>query len=244
MMSSIEVQPVHTSINWTNQENAIPWWKTQSLLPFKECSSICISGTTGSGKTFWTYNLLKHSNGMFLQAPHAILYCYGTWQNLFETMEEEIPNISFYKGLPPQDLLKEISANGKHNFIIIDDLAHELVKNQEMEVLFTQGCHHDKFSVIYITQNLYQKGQNARTIALNTWYTIVFRNLRDVSQINSLGRQMFPGKPAILQQAYEDATKMPYGYLVIDNSPNSDVKYRLRTRIFPDEDSLVYVPKV
>ena len=241
----MEVKPILSAVDWKAESVDIPWWKKQSLLPFKPCSSICISGTTGSGKTFWTYKVLQKSHAMFVEdPPHTILYCYGTWQNLFEKMEEDIPNITFHKGLPPRDLLKEISSNQRHNLIVIDDLAHELVRNQDMEVLFTQGCHHDKFSVIYITQNLYQKGQNARTIALNTWYTVVFRNLRDASQINSLGRQMFPGRPAILREAYEDATKMPFGYLVIDNSPQSNVKYRLRTKIFPNEDPLVYVPQV
>ena len=241
----MDVQPIMSAVNWNDEIISIPWWKMQSLLPFKPCSSICISGTTGCGKTYWVFRLLRESKGMFIQdPPHSILYCYGVYQNVFEDMERDIPNITFHKGLPAQSLLNEISSNGKHNLIVVDDLAHELVKNQDMEVLFTQGCHHNRFTVIYITQNLYQKGQNARTIALNTWYQVVFRNLRDASQINTLGRQMFPGRHSVLKEAYEDATKMSYGYLVIDNSPHCEEKYRMRTRIFPNEDSLVYIPKV
>ena len=34
-----------------------------------------------------------------------------------------------------------------------------------------------------------------------------------------------------------------YGYLVIDSSPHADSNYRLCTNIFPNEDSVVYVPK-
>ena len=242
---SIRIQPVQSALDWNGNETSIPWWETQSLLPFRPCSSICISGTTGCGKTQWVYKLLKNSKGMFVQdPPETILYCYGTWQDLFEDMEENIPNMTFQEGLPNVDTLNAIANNGKHNVIVIDDLAHQLVKSPAMEVLFTQGCHHKKFSVIYITQNMFQKGQNARTITLNTWYNVVFRNLRDASQINVLGRQMFPGKPGILQEAYEDATGRPYGYLIIDNSPHSDRKYRLRTQIFPSEDPLVYIPRV
>ena len=242
---SVEIQPVHSALEWNSKESSIPWWETQSLLPFKPCSSICISGTTGSGKTQWVYKLLKNAKGMFVQdPPETILYCYGVWQDLFEDMEEKVPGITFHEGLPNSDTLNDISTNGKHNIIVIDDLAHQLVKSSEMEVLFTQGCHHKKFSVIYITQNMFQKGQNARTITLNTWYNVVFRNLRDASQVNVLGRQMFPGRPKILQEAYENATGRPYGYLVIDNSPHSDSKYRLRTRVFPPEDPLVYIPRV
>ena len=93
-------------------------------------------------------------------------------------------------------------------------------------------------------QNAYQKGEHSRTIALNTWYNVLFKKLRDASQINSKGRQMFPGKPGVLQEAYDDATGRPYGYLVVDNSPHRDGKYRLRTRIFPNDDPLVYIPRL
>jgi flagellar biosynthesis GTPase FlhF len=33
------------------------WWEKESLTPFKQQSSICIVGGTGSGKTTWTYKI-------------------------------------------------------------------------------------------------------------------------------------------------------------------------------------------
>ena len=133
---SVEIQPLHSSLDWNSKESSIPWWETQSLLPFKPCSSIC--GTTGSGKTQWVYKLLKNAKGMFVQdPPESILYCYGVWQDLFEDMEEKVPGITFHEGLLNSDTLNDISTNGKHNIIVIDDLAHQLVKSSEMEVLFT-----------------------------------------------------------------------------------------------------------
>ena len=53
---------------------------------------------------------------------------------------------------------------------------------------------------------------------------------------------MYPGKSGILMKAYEDATRPPYGYIVIDSSPHATPEYRLRTHIFPGEDCTVYVP--
>jgi hypothetical protein len=97
--------------------------------------------------------------------------------------------------------------------------------------------------VIYITQNLYGQGRSARTIALNTWYLVLFKNVRDASQIARLGRQLFPGRPGILLEAYRDVTKTPYNYLVVDMSPQGEDTYRLRTRVFPGEDPVVYVAK-
>ena len=226
-------------------EAQTPWWERHSLIPFKPNSSMSIVGSTGSGKTFWTYRFLKNITGMYEKdPPETITYCYGVWQPIFDDMEKNIEGFRLHEGLPNKELLNEISSNGKHNLIVIDDLIDQMVKSPEMELILTQGCHHKRFSVIYLTQNLFQSGKNARTIALNTWYLIMFKNLRDASQITSLARQMYPGKSGILKEAYEDATKKPYGYVVIDSSPHANEQYRLRTRIFPNEDPLVYVPKI
>ena len=119
---------------------------------------------------------------------------------------------------------------------------HQIVQTPSMELLFTQGCHHKNVSLIVISQNIFQPGKHSRTVALNTWYLVLFQNNRDLSQINTLGRQLYPGKGQMLVQAYGDAMKTPYNYLVVDMSPNSNPKYRMRTHIFPKEDVYVHVP--
>lgn len=206
---------------------------------------MAVCGTTGVGKTYWVYRLLYESKATYAEnPPETILYCYGAWQDFFEKMENDIPNITFHEGLPSKELLQEVSANKKHNIIVLDDLAHEVVKNPVIEAAFTKGCHHSGYSLIYITQNMYQQGKSAKTISLNTWYKIIFKNTQDASQINTLGRQMYPGKSGVLRDAYDHATDRQFGYLVIDNSPHSESKYRLRTRIFKGEDPIVYVARV
>ena len=118
---------------------------------------------------------------------------------------------------------------------------HEVMGNKDMELLFTQGTHHKCVSVILITQNLYTGGKHARTIALNTWYMVLMKNLRDVSQVSILGWQLYLGKSKGFLLAYEDALNSDkYGYFVVDMSPHSEDKYRLRSRIFPNEDPIIY----
>ena len=67
--------------------------------------------------------------------------------------------------------------------------------------------------------------------------------MRDVQQTVSLGRQLFPGNGMALVEAYKDATKIKYGYLVIDLTTNGDDTFRMRRKIFPSEDHWVYVPQ-
>ena len=57
-----------------------------------------ICGPTGSGKTFFVYKLLK--NHMFTKKVSKILYCYGVYQDLYDTMLLSLPNIVFHEGVP------------------------------------------------------------------------------------------------------------------------------------------------
>lgn len=203
-----------------------------------------ISGCTGSGKTTWVRKLMKYTREMFEgPSPDNILYCYGIYQNAFDEMEKELPNLTFLHGLPSELDINALCQNGDHNMIIIDDLMHEVVKNGEMERLFTQGAHHRRLTIVYLNQNMYCQGKHSRNINLNTHYMILLKNPRDVNQIRCLGRQVFGGKSNALIEAYNDCLSSPYGYLVLDLTPHAEEQYRIRTGIFPDETCIVYIPK-
>ena len=172
--------------------------------------------------------------------PSQVLYCYGIHQDLFDEMERTIPNFYSKQGLPTTEELDDFTKDKTHKLIIIDDLQHEVMHNKNMELLVTQGCHHRFVSLVIIQQNLFYGGKHARTIALNQWYMVLLKNLRDVSQVGILGRQLYPGKTRGFLKAYEDALSEKHGYLLVDMSPHSEDKYRLRTHIFPGEDPTVY----
>jgi hypothetical protein len=76
---------------------------------------------------------------------------------------------------------------------------------------------------------------------------VLFKNPRDVTQVENLSRQiiqMYPGRSKFLVEAFKDATAKPYGYLLIDLKPDTDEKFRVRANIFPNDDrQYVYVPK-
>ena len=60
-----------------------------------------------------------------------------------------------------------------------------------------------------------------------------------------LARQMYPGRVKFVQEAFKDATSVPYGYLLVDLKQDTPEDMRLRTAIFPDDGvQYVYLPKV
>ena len=172
---------------------------------------------------------------MIVPAPEKILYCYGEFQPSFS----EFPEVEFHEGLPDVSRF-----DGRQRvLLIIDDLMNEA--DQNVCNLFTKLSHHRSASVVFITQNLYYRNRFVRTMNLNTQYIVMFKNPRDANQMTTLARQMYPGKSKFVIEAFKDATKNPYGYLLIDLKPETDERYRIRTNIFPDDDrQYVYVSKV
>ena len=206
-----------------------------ALVKFESPSTWIISGMTGSGKTTWLYKLLQCKDVMFKDPPNKIIYCYSIWTKLFDSMEKDL-DIEFIQGVPDAEKIKAIY-DGKHHIICLDDLQQEVANSKEAEKLFTQLSHHNNLSIIYLNQNLFYQGKCARTLNLNTAYTVLLKNPRNTQQVALLGRQLGMGN--VLKEAYKDATGKPFGYLVIDLSPKSEECYRLRTNVFPDEPAVI-----
>ena len=118
------------------------------------------------------------------------------------------------------------------NLIVIDNLMAET--DERVTTLFTKKSHHRNTSVLYLVQNLFHKNKESRTISLNSQYMVVFKNPRDASQMLHLARQMYPGRVKFVQEAFKDATSVPYGYLLVDLKQDTPEDMRLRTTIFPD----------
>lgn len=202
-------------------------------LPLKHPFTSLVCGPTGCGKTRWIFRLIENADKMISPRPTKILYCYGEYQPLFA----EHPTVEFQEGLP------DISKFDGHEpvLLIIDDLMNEI--NAEMEIIFTRISDHRNFSVILLMQNLFNKNKHVRTISLNAHYMILFKNPRDIGQFAVLAKQMYPSGSQFAVEAYKDATGCPYGYLLLDLKPDTDDQYRLRTNIFPDEYTFVYIKR-
>ena len=93
-----------------------------------------------------------------------------------------------------------------------------------------------------VSQNAFSPGREFRTVNLNTHYFILFKNRRDELQVQRLGRQIFPRQLNYFMEAYRKATEKQYEYLLVDLSPHSDPKYKLRTHTLPYQSMIVYAP--
>ena len=196
-------------------------------LKFKTPFTAMVAGPTGSGKTSLVRRILSENKNLILiNDPLKVLWCYGCYQELYNKPINNV-EISYVEGLTNETEIKEY----KPNIIIIDDLMNELGNNKKLANLFTKNSHHFNMSVFFIVQNVFHQGSQMRNISLNCHYLILLKNPRDRSQILTLARQLYPSKPKYLLECYDDATSNQFGYILIDLSPTTPDKLRLRTRI-------------
>jgi len=203
------------------------------MLPLQHPFTAIVAGPTSCGKTRFVFRLIDNVSRMIDPPPTRIVYCYGEYQQLFC----RYPRVIFHQGLPD---LNDFDGS-EPALLIIDDLMHET--DETVAKLFTRGSHHKNVSVVYLAQNLFPKNKFARTISLNAHYMFLFKNPRDATQFATLARQMYPHKSQFAVEAYKDATREPYSYLLVDLRPEQDDDLRLRTNIFPGETHYVYVAK-
>lgn len=211
-----------------------------------------VCGASGSGKTFLTKRILENASGMFSESPKKIILCYDTWQPMFEELRRNLKEITFHQGLPNEDQFNEWGEIDGHKLLVIDDCMAEGVDSPHLMKMFCVKSHHQNITVMFLVQNVFQKGKVMRTLSLNTQYFILFRNYRDQSQVEALGRQIFPRQSAYFREAYQLATSNRFGYILVDVSPSlPDVNIidlrsevpPLRTKILPGEDTVLYFPK-
>jgi Poxvirus A32 protein len=202
---------------------------------FKHPFTAIVAGPTGSGKTVLLRRILKHHKALFYISNNheknlRVLWAYGQWQSLY-LHELENTSINYIDGLPSESEIKE----QKPTVIVVDDLMGEVGGDKKLTNLFTKGSHHLGISVVFIVQNFFHQATQMRTISLNTQYLILLKNPRDKSQVATLARQLHPGNAKYMQEAYDDATQIPYGYLLVDLKPDTPDKLQLRTKITPEE---------
>ena len=211
----------------------------QIEVSLKHPFSMLVSGGRGVGKTVFTKNVLKYRNEMIYPVIDRIVWCYAKHQpKLFYELKDLMPAIEYVQGIP-ENLDEYFDRNSK-NLIILDDLMDESGDDKRVSQLFSRG-RHDNLSVIYLTQNLFHSKQ--RSISLNSDYMIIFKNARDKLQFSTLAKQVMPMKSKFLNWAYDDATKEPHTYLMLNLRADTNEKHRIRTNILPNEEpQYVYIP--
>ena len=208
-------------------------------LRFVHPSTHLIAGPTCSGKTLFVKRIIMED---MIEAPPARkVWIYSEWQESYSELKESNPEIEFLTSI--DESLYESFDPHVTNLLVIDDKMSNKRDSSQISHYFTEGSHHRNLTIIYIVQNLFDKGKEHRTVSLNSQYITLFRNPRDRLQISILARQMYSQDHKFMIESYFDAIKEAFSYLLVDLRPDTPDNYRLRAHIFPSESTDVYIKK-
>src|SRR6266853_3272453 len=191
----------------------------------KARSSMLVRGPTMAGKSTFVHNLLKDKT-IFEKPPDAIYWYYGGESSA----GLEGRGYILRNGLPEN--FNDIPPN---SVVVLDDLMNEAKDHVGVTKLFTKLVHHRNLFVINITQNFFMNSRETRTRRLNTQYVVMFKNPCDVTQIYTIGNQMYPGDSRFLVDVNRKATKHAHGYLFLDVRQETPDAYRIRSNILAHE---------
>lgn len=189
----------------------------ESSLKFAPNTSAIFAGVSQSGKTTFVKNLLRKE---FFQDPKPTRI---DWFGHYPDPELfELPyHVNFRScTFDPDKYVPEPNI-----LLIVDDQMHAMEKSDSFTKFFTRKVAHTGFRLWYLVQNLFAKGKEHRTQSLNANYLVLFRNVRDVSTVSHIAKQLAPSNPKAFVKMYEDATRNPYSYLIVNCLQNAPVQF-------------------
>ena len=112
-------------------------------LVWKHPFSAIVAGPSGCGKTSFLIKFIDHAHTIVTPHPNRILWCYGIYQDVFNTMR----NVEFHQGIPEAEELR------RGTLLILDDLMHEA--DERVNKIFTKYSHHTGVSVIFLHRTFF-----------------------------------------------------------------------------------------
>ena len=175
-----------------------------------------IAGASGTGKT---YAALEHfildSDSPF----DYVLWC-GPAASLEQpklkiAAEQAKMPIHFIEGIDEAKISAAMDTGkkeGLQGLIVLDDLMDQSSKSPFVEKLFTAG-RHSNVSTLELVQRIFTDG--SRSHRLNTDLFLIF-DFSARSELAKLAQQMSPMRWRDIVRAYEDASRSPARFLMID----------------------------
>ena len=193
--------------------------------PFKWC----LVGSSGSGKTEFSLQLVSNAFSLFDIPPSKIIIVYKEFQDIYNKFNEYIPT-TLYK---EEDIdLEELTKfNQERLLIICDDLYFSKKLNEVAEQFLIKGRHRNT-SWVVLTQTIFNH-PDLKNISRNSTHITLFKSVR-LTEPHIFFSQLRPQSSKVLQDIYREATEEPYSYLDIDLSQTCPDKLRYKTDIFKD----------
>ena len=184
-------------------------------------------GSSGSGKTNFSLEIVKNSQKVFNLPPTKIVIVYKVFQDIYKYFNNYIKT-SYYT--EDEIDFEEVTLNNTERLLIIcDDLYFSKKLNEIAEQFLIKGRHRNT-SWIVLTQSIFNQPA-LKNISRNSSHITLFKSVR-LNEPHIFFSQLRPTSSKVLQNIYAQATEKSYSYLDIDLSQTCPDKLRYKTNIF------------
>ena len=180
-----------------------------------------------------------------MDVPAKHIFYFYTQLNPIIQRISEYDKVEAIQNFNPDILDGHTGGSSNHIMIIVDDHLNTEGIHKQLAEIMTVTSRAKFVSLIFLSQNLYSRTKGAhaynRQILLNSNYTVLFPNKRDMSEASAIARAGFLHRYKYFMESYKDATSLEHGYLFISSDPTTRKEVELRTRIFFEiEHSILY----
>lgn len=204
--------------------------------------SMLVCGSTASGKTTFTLNLVEKRKEIINTEIEKVIYVYGEYQTIFDEIKEKDKIVNFVPNIEEAETLLDPKFP---TLLIFDDILTSLQSDRNINDYvtrwFVQRSHHQNTAVILQIQTLFPK--SCRNISLNTTYLVLMKQIRDKTSARFISQQFSPNFPNFIPDALEQATKEGRGkFILLDLHHGSPEFWRVRSFLWPTLDMRVFFP--
>ena len=184
---------------------------------FHTPSRFLIAGLSGSGKSFFTSQLINKYKSKF---------------NKIVVLGSDLENIEGVE-IERNDCFDPFSEELEGNTLIVfDDIIFQTKLVKLASEIFIRG-RHLKISALFLTQNLFLSDKFFRLISLNSTHVVLFK-VRDLKQISYFAKTFLKDTEvdSFISIYKKTVLKEDFNHLLIDFSKPLNSKLRIRSRIF------------
>ena len=210
-----------------------------------------VCGPSQSGKTYLIEKIIRNHETLIEPNIDKLVYLYTV--DKYDDIKQYIRDnahtstlktfefIDCNKGIPSMEIIKE--KLGKNTLLVLDDLMVLATTNStnltNLDNIASRDSHHSNTSVLFVCQNLNFGSGKLRNCRVNSQYHIMCKSLTDCRDVEMIAanKKICQSK---LRKVLEDVGKTQYGYLVFDGCQKGYANARVRTGIFPEDETVIY----
>lgn len=191
--------------------------------PFKWC----LVGSSGSGKTVFSLDLIKHVNRLINHAPSKLVIIYKEHQEIYNEFSNYFPTELIHEEEADIDFITK--DNKERLLLICDDLYYSKKLDDIAEQFLIKGRHRNT-SWLVLTQSIFNRPALIN-ISRNCNHITLFKSVR-LNEPHIFFSQLRPKGSKVLQNIFAKATESSFSYIDIDLSQTCPDKYRYKSNLF------------